>query len=42
MKLESLLKDGMKKDLDSPPSGGRVSNTWESAFKLGTTVGNDC
>jgi hypothetical protein len=25
-----------------PPSGARVSNTWESTFKLGITVGNDC
>ena len=35
MKLESLLKDGMTKDLDSALSGERVSNTWVICLQAG-------
>ena len=42
--LKSLYEDGVLAqswNLTSL-SGERVSNTWESAFETGTTVGNDC
>ena len=35
MKLKSLLGSGMTEDLDSAPSGERVSNTWVTCLQAG-------
>ena len=42
MEVGVLAQRWKLNEVDFPPSGARVSNTWESTLETGITVGNDC